>query len=274
MGEGRTVSSVLSLIAIYVLFGCLVGIFAGLTGAGGAILLVPILHFTLERQGIDPGIVHHMAIATTMANILFTSSATTYAQQKRGVVPWKSVAWMVPGVFTGAFAGSVSTAWIPGRPLMLAFGIFLIYASTQMFMDIKPKASRHMPGKWGQLALGFGIGVFSGLLGVGGVAISMPTLLICGLPILSVIAAVGMLSFPIAVAGCVGFMLAAWGHPDLPPYSLGYIYLPALLGFVPASVLLVPVGVRLTHALPSTYVRKGVGLLMLTMSYRMISGAL
>ncbi|MCC8193810.1 MAG: sulfite exporter TauE/SafE family protein [Deltaproteobacteria bacterium] len=262
------------MLLIYVLFGCIVGLFAGLTGAGGAVFLVPILHYTLERQGVDPSLVHHMAIATTMANILFTSSMTTYSHNKRGVVPWNSILWMVPGAFLGSFGGSFSTAYIPARPLILGFGVFLIYAGIQMFVEIKPKASRHMPGKWGQIILGLFVGVFSGLLGIGGVMVSMPILIICGLPILSVIAAAGTLSFPIAVAGCVGYMLTAWGHPDLPPYSLGYVYLPALLGFVPASLVFAPVGVRLTHALPPKIVRKGLGVLVFFVSYRMISGAL
>ncbi len=261
-------------LAIYVVFGALVGLFAGLTGAGGAILLVPIMHFTLERQGVDPDLVHHMAIATTMANILFTSSMTAYAHNKRGVIPWKSIAWMVPGAFTGSYLGSYGTAYIPGRPLSLAFGCFLVYAAIQMLVDIRPKASRHLPGKWGQLGLGLFIGVFSGLLGIGGLAVSMPILLICGLPIISVIATAGAFGFPVAVAGCIGYMLTAWGEPDLPRYSLGYIYLPALLGFVPASVLFAPVGVRLTHALPSRMVKKGMGVLTFFMAYRMISKAL
>lgn len=264
----------LSMIAVYAFFGCLVGLMAGLTGAGGAMLMVPIMHFTLERQGVDPYIVHHMAIATAMANILFTSSMTAYAHHKRGVLPWRTVAWMVPGLLLGSFAGSYSTAYIPARPLMFAFGVFLIYAGIQTFVDVKPKASRHFPGVPGKVALGLFIGVFSGLLGIGGMAITVPILLVCGMPLLSVIATAGAFGFPVAVSGCIGYMLTAWGHPDLPPYSLGFVYLPALLGFIPASMACAPIGVRLAHTLPPRVIRRGFGVLIFFMSYRMISGAL
>lgn len=256
---------------LYLLFGSMVGILAGLMGAGGAMLLVPILHFTLEKQGVDPSIIHHMAIATTMANILFTSTAATYSHHKRGVVPWRAVAWMVPGILAGAFAGSYVTAYIAAKPLTIAFSCFLVYGAVQMFVQIRPKASHSMPGVFGKLLIGAFIGTLSGLLGIGGAAITLPILLVCGLPVLSVIAAAGAFGFPIAVAGCIGFALTAWDYANLPQYSLGFIYLPALLGLVPSSMLTAGLGVKLSHTLPQKYVRRGVGVFMLVMAARLIS---
>ncbi|CAK7020598.1 MAG: hypothetical protein DELT_02407 [Desulfovibrio sp.] len=264
----------LEALLLYVLFGSMVGILAGLMGAGGAMLLVPILHFTLAKQGVDPAIIHHMAIATTMANILFTSTAATYSHHKRGVVPWRAVAWIVPGILAGAFAGSYATAYIAARPLTLAFACFLVYGAIQMFVEIKPKASRHMPGIPGKIMIGLFIGLLSGLLGIGGAAITMPILLICGVPVLSVIAAAGAFGFPVAVAGCIGFALTAWGYPTLPPYSLGFIYLPALAGLVPSSMLTAPLGVKLSHSLSPKTVRRGVGVFMLFMAFQLITKSL
>ena len=106
-------SAVLNILLIYVVFGALVGIWAGLFGVGGAVILVPLLHVTLAWQGVDPSLIHHMAIATTMANILFSSSIATYAHHKRGAVPWKTVIWMVPGILAGSFLGSYATASFP-----------------------------------------------------------------------------------------------------------------------------------------------------------------
>lgn len=263
----------LSILPIYLFFGALVGLWAGLLGAGGGVILVPLLHVTLAWQGVDDSIIHHMAIATTMANILFTSSMATYSHHKRGAVPWKTVIWMVPGILAGSFAGSYVTAWIPAAPLTLAFGLFLVYAGIQMFVSIKPKASRHMPGVCGQIVMGFVIGVVSGLLGIGGAALTTVALLVCGLPILPVIAASGAFGFPIAVAGCIGYALTAWNHPGLPEYSLGFIYLPALLGLVPASMLLTPAGVRLSHSLPQKTLRRVMGTFLLFIAVRMIYSA-
>lgn len=264
----------LTSLPLYALFGGLVGLLAGLTGAGGAVLLVPIMHFALSRQGVDPEVVHHMALATTMANILFTSSMVTYQQHRRGTVPWKTVAWMVPGLLAGSFAGSYATGYIAARPLILAFGGLLTYSGIQMLVEIRPNASRHMPGKAGQILIGFGIGAFSGFLGIGGVTLSIPILLFCGMGLLPAIATAGAFGFPIAVTGCIGYFFAAQGASGLPAHALGYIYLPALLGFIPASLLLAPVGVRLSHTLPPRLIRKGLGCLVLFMAYRMISAVL
>ena len=262
-----------AILGIYLIFGAIVGLLAGLMGIGGAMIMVPMLHFSLAKQGVEPSLIHHMAIATSMANILFTSSMATYAHHKRGVVPWKTVAWMVPGILGGSFIGSFATAYIPSGPLTMAFAVFLIYASLQMFVPIKPKASRHMPGIFGQTVMGAVIGVLSGLLGIGGAAITMPMLLVCGVSTLSVIASAGAFGFPIAVAGCIGYMLTAWGHAGLPDYSLGFIYLPALLGLVPASMLTAPLGVKLSHALPEKIMKRFVGVFILFMAVRMIYSA-
>ena len=260
----------LSILPLYILFGSLVGFWAGMMGAGGASLLVPILHYTLTREGVDPSLVHHMAIATTMANILFTSSMSTYQHHKRGVVPWASVAWMVPGILGGTFAGSYMTAFIPAQPLTLAFSVFLVYAGIQTFVEIRPKASRHLPGAAGQVAFGAVIGVLSGILGVGGAAFTIPILLVCGMPLLSVIAASGAFGFPIAVAGCIGFILTAWNLPGLPEYSLGYIYLPAVLGLVPSGIICTAIGVKLAHRMPQKILRRAMGLFLLFLAARMI----
>lgn len=264
----------LHILGIYLAIGSLVGILAGSMGLGGAMIMVPILHFTLTSQGVDPALVHHMAIATSMANILFTSCMATWQHHKRGVVPWKSVVWMVPGILVGAFAGSYATAFIPSGPLTVVFACFQFYASAQMFLDIKPKASRHMPGIAGSIALGTVIGALSGLLGIGGAVISIPILMVCGLSVLSSIASAGAFGFPIAVAGCLGYMLTAWGHPGLPAYSLGFIYLPALLGLVPASMLTAPLGVKLSHGLPTKYVKRCLGVLLIFVACHMIYRAL
>lgn len=260
----------LELLGIYLPFGALVGLLAGLMGIGGAMIIVPILHYTLARQGVDPSIIHPMALATCMANILFTSSISTYAHHKRGVVPWKSVAWMVPGILAGSFAGSYATAYIPANLLATGFGFFMIYAALFMFTEIRPKPSRHLPGPLGMTCMGLFVGTLSGLLGIGGAVLTMPLLLVCNVPLLSAIAAAGAFGFPIALAGGAGYVLAGWGLTNLPPYSLGFVYLPALLGLVPASVIVTPIAVRFAHSIPQKVLRRCLGAFLAIVACRMI----
>ena len=178
---------------------------------------------------------------------------------------------MVPGILAGAFAGSYVTKFIPAAPLATGFGFFLIYASLSMFVEIRPKASRRLPGPLGMTLMGLVMGSLSGLLGIGGAVITMPMLLICNVPLLSVIAVAGAFGFPVALAGGAGYILAGWGHEGLPPYSLGFVYLPALLGLIPVSMLVAPVAVRFAHTLPQKVLRRCLGVFIALVACKMIA---
>jgi uncharacterized membrane protein YfcA len=65
-------------------------------------------------------------------------------------------------------------------------------------------------------------------------------------------AAIGL---PIALAATLGFVFAGFGRADLPAWSAGYVYLPALPAIVVASMLLAPVGARVAHAWPVARLR-------------------
>jgi uncharacterized membrane protein YfcA len=58
------------------------------------------------------------------------------------------------------------------------------------------------------------------------------------------------MSIPVAIFSGAGFVIAGWGKQGLPPYSMGYVYLPALVAIVITSTLLAPVGARLAHEWP------------------------
>jgi uncharacterized membrane protein YfcA len=64
------------------------------------------------------------------------------------------------------------------------------------------------------------------------------------------------LGFPIALAGTLSNIYYGWDTPGLPPYSLGFVYLPALLVIVAASVVMAPLGARTAHKLPVQTLKK------------------
>ncbi len=258
-------------LGIYLFFGAIVGILAGLMGVGGGAVLVPILDFTLGLQGVSPLYIHHMAIATSMANILFTSAVSAWSHNKHGTIPWDLVRWMTPGILAGSFGSTFAAAAVPAAPLKFVFACFLVYAASQMIMDIKPRPSRQLPGAVGLTLMGTLIGLFSGFLGVGGAAITLPFLIMCNVPMISVISASAAFGFPIAVAGTAGFIWNGLGIPELPEHSLGFVYLPALAGLISASVLTTPLGAKLAHALPVRSIKRFFGVFLIFMSARMFS---
>lgn len=256
-------------VAIYLAFGVLVGILAGLLGIGGGVVLVPILNFTLPLEGVDLSVVHHMALATSLASIMFTSLSSARSHNKRGTVRWDIVKSMTPGLLLGTLAGTFVVTSIPTGPLKVVFAVFLAYTAAQMLLDFKPKASFHLPGAGGLILAGTFIGLVASFVGIGGGALIIPFLAMCNVPMISVIGASAAMGFPIALAGAAGFVINGLGHPALPPYSLGFVYLPALFGLVVTSMIFAPYGAKLSHALPVKTLKRFFGIMLLVMAARM-----
>lgn len=256
-------------IALHLVFGVIAGILAGLLGIGGGVVLVPILNFTLPLEGIDASVAHHMALATSMSSIMFTSLSSARSHNKRGTVRWDIVKTMTPGLLLGTLAGTFVVAGLPTGPLKIIFAVFLAYTGVQMILDFKPKASFHLPGPLGQILVAAFIGLVASFVGIGGGALIIPFLILCNVPMMNVIGASAAMGFPIALAGTAGFVINGMGHPGLPPYSLGFVYLPAMLGLVATSMLFAPYGARLSHSLPVKTLKRFFGIFLLLMAARM-----
>ena len=85
---------------------------------------------------------------------------------------------------------------------------------------------------------------------------SVPFLRWCGVDMRQAVGTSAALSWPIAVAGTLGFIVVGWGSAGLPDWSLGYIDLPATLGIACSSVFFAPLGVRVAHAVPVPALRR------------------
>ncbi len=257
------------ILVIYLAVGVLVGVLAGLLGIGGGTVIVPILDMTLPMQDIEFSVIHHMALATSMANIMFTSITSARSHSKRGTVRWDIVRAMSPGLLLGTLGGTFVVSGIPTGPLKIIFCVFLSYTAIQMFLDIKPKASFHLPGFLGMTLAGAFIGVVASFVGIGGGVLIIPFLTMCNVPMINTIGASAAMGFPIALAGTIGFIYNGWGTPGLPDYSLGFVYLPALAGLVVASMLATPLGVKLSHTMPVKLLKRCFAVLLLAMVARM-----
>jgi uncharacterized membrane protein YfcA len=236
----------LTIIALYLAFGCFAGILAGLLGISGGVIIVPILLYCLPLQGITEH-VNLLALGTSMASILFTSLASVRAHNRRKTVLWPVVFRLSPGIVAGTLLGGSIVVLLPGRFLSVVFVVFLLYVALQMLLDITPRASRHLPGTAGLAGVGAGIGFISSFVGIGGGTLTIPFLTLCNTPMREAVATSAGVGFPLAVAGSAIYLAKGWGMPGMPPYSLGFVYLPALLGLVGASMLFAPLGAKLSY---------------------------
>jgi uncharacterized membrane protein YfcA len=241
--------------------GLATGILAGLLGIGGGMLMGPALTLLLSARGLSADLAVKMAIATSMATIVFTSLSSVRAHHRRGAVRWPIVMRLAPGIVVGSLAASAGVfALLKGTSLAIIFAVFVAYSATQMFLDRKPEASREMPALAGQLAAGSLIGFLSGLVGAGGGFISVPFMVARNVPIINAVATSAALGFPIALANAVGYAYSGSGLSDLPAWSVGYIWLPALAVVASCSVMTAPLGARLSHALPVAQLKRSFAL--------------
>lgn len=258
------------MISMYLAAGAVAGLLAGLLGIGGGLVIVPMLVFCFSLQQIDPMVTMHLALGTSMASIIFTSVSSFRAHHKRGAVEWPLVRRIVIGIFVGTFLGSCLAARMSTSFLKGFFVVFLYYVATQMLLDKKPEPSRQLPGLFGTFVVGSIIGAFSSLVGIGGGTLSVPFMTWCNVAVHRAIGTSAAIGFPIAIAGTAGYLFNGWHAANLPLYSVGYIYLPALFGLVVTSVLTAPFGVRLAHSLPVGRLKKVFAILLFAVGTRML----
>lgn len=115
-------------IIFYLLLGLITGIFSGLIGIGGAIIIIPtlVLFFGLEQR---------MAQGTTLALMvppIGLLAAWTY--YKAGFVDLKIAALICAGFFFGGLIGAKFAVQIPDNILRKVFGSILLVASLKMIL--------------------------------------------------------------------------------------------------------------------------------------------
>ena len=93
------------------------------------------------------------------------------------------------------------------------------------------------------------------MVGTGGAFLAVPFMTRCNVKLHTAVATSAAMSIPVAITASIGFILAGWNKQGLPPYAIGYVYLPALAAIVVTSTLLAPVGARLAHEWPVARLR-------------------
>jgi uncharacterized membrane protein YfcA len=261
-----------TLLLLYVPMGILVGFIAGLLGVGGGAILVPAFLFSAEAEGFPPEHAMHMALATSLACILASSFSSAKTHWQRGSVNTAVVKAMAPGIFLGSVGGSVLAARLSSGPLKIVFLLFLLYVAQDMLRKPVPQPGARLPLSVGLLLMGFLIGGFSSLVGIGGASLTVAFLVFCSVSMHEAIGTSAALGVVIALAGGLGYVYQGWHLPNLPAGSLGYVYLPAFFGVTLTSFFTAPWGARVAHRLPVRTLRRVFAVFLLIVSLRMAYG--
>ncbi len=256
----------------YLAIGIFVGFFAGMLGIGGGGIIVPLLVMLFERQGLPREHILHLAVGTSMATIVFTSVSSVRAHAVRGALRWDIVRALVPGVMVGGLVGSTVAGFIPVKWFAAIFALVIYAAAVNILIERRPKGARPLPGWIGMSAAGFAISAVSAFAAIGGAFMTITFLVYCNVGLLQAIGTAAAVGFPIAVAGSIGFIAAGLSQAGLPQYSLGHVYLPALLGVTVASVLTAPLGAAAAHRMPAKWLRRTFAVLVFVLATKMAVG--
>jgi uncharacterized protein len=259
-----------TLIAALLVLGAATGFVAGLLGIGGGMLLVPFLTFLFTMRAFPEEHLVHMAIATSLATILFTSVSSVRAHHQRGAVLWQVVKVLAPGILLGSLIGAQIAGRLPTVFIAFFFAVFVGVSALQMLRDKKPKPSRELPQPLGMFGVGNVIGFISSLVGAGGGFISVPFMVWSNVKIHNAVATSAALGFPIAAAGTVGYMIAGASEPHLPAGTVGFVYFPALIAVAGGSVLTAPIGAKVAHALDTRRLKRIFALLLFALAGYML----
>ncbi|PIE37282.1 MAG: hypothetical protein CSA53_06630 [Gammaproteobacteria bacterium] len=243
-------------LATYLCLGAFAGVIAGLFGIGGGLLIVPVLVFSFGFQGVSDNVATHAAIATSLACIVVTSISSTLAHQRHGAVRWDVFRYVAPGLILGAFLGARIAGVLSGTELQIALGIFVLFMAAQMMWNLIPTPTDASTPRLMHSGAGAFIGTLSSLFGIGGGVINVSYLHWRGMAIASAVATSAACGIPIALAATATNAIEGWGHPAMPSYSLGYIYLPALIGITLTSTPCARLGANLAHAWPPKLLKR------------------
>jgi uncharacterized membrane protein YfcA len=180
----------------------------GIFGAGGSILLVPILVYVLD-------VPVKSALGMSLFILMCTGLIAALAHARSMNVRWMmGIRWALAGI-VGAYAGGRVAEFIPEKILLMLFAVVVVVASLVMILRKAPPMSsepEHLPSLR-VILVGLALGFFTGIIGVGGGFLLVPALvLVCGVDMKH---AIGTSLLIISINSLGGFLGFA-AHASIP----------------------------------------------------------
>ncbi|HEX9595821.1 MAG TPA: sulfite exporter TauE/SafE family protein, partial [Anaerolineales bacterium] len=226
------------------------GIAAELLGIGGGAIIVPALATALSFMGYDADVVQHVAVGTSLAIIIPTGFMSARAHYQRGALDMKVLRLWAPFIVVGTFIGGLMAGLYSGDVLRIVFAVMAFVIAANIVSGFQSRLMGHLHGSSATHRLSaLVVGYISSLMGIGGGSLTVPTLAGFGATMHAAVGTSAAVGVAIAVSGTLGFIISGWGEPGLPPLSIGYVNLVALLLVAVLAAVFAPLGAALAHRL-------------------------
>jgi uncharacterized membrane protein YfcA len=249
----------LSIETILILFalGAAAGILAGMFGVGGGIIIVPSLIWVYSYLDINSPYIVHIAIATSLFTIIFTSISSTYKHSRHGNVI--TMAAVIIGLASSVtvFLFSLIAIMLPGETLAKFFSVIILAIGLKLLFDRKkeedlsPEHGKNFNRIYCML-IGFITGIISAFSGLGGGGFAIP--LMHYMLKYNIKKAIGTSTLAVmitAIAGVVSYIINKPADVQFSHYTLGMVdvlsALPIIAGSIPFAQLGVWINKKTDH---------------------------
>ena len=228
------------------LFAALIGLALGTLGGGGSILTVPVLVYVL---GFDP----KLAIAMSLPVVGAAALVGVISHWRAGNVRLQTAAIFGSIAMVGSYAGARASIWFSARAQLLILGTVMVAAAISMLRNAAAEELRESAAPHPALLLvvGLGVGILTGLIGIGGGFLIVPALVILGRVPMK--AAVGTSLLVIALNSTSGFL----GHYGREVVPWGFV-----VRFTFVAMLGILAGTALVHHIPTRQLKRAFALLL------------
>ncbi len=254
--------------------GLAAGFVGGLFGIGGGIVIVPALYFVFTALGVDEAVRMHVAVGTSLSTIIATSWRSLSAHTKAGAVDFTVLRSWTPWISFGALLGAVAAGFANTEALLAIFGGGLLLIAAQMGLASPNwRVFSELPRGIVRALIAGALGLLSAMMGIGGGAIGVTVMTLCGRPIHQAVATASGFGAAIAVPAAIGYAIVGWGQAGLPPWSLGFVNIAGFVFLALLTMITAPIGARLAHKLPQLTLKRAFAVVLAIIALNMLREA-
>ena len=248
-----------------------VGFVAGLFGIGGGLITVPFLYYIFNSAGIDQQYLMHLAVGTSFAIIIPTSTVSVLTHHKFKAVDFDIVKSYGIFVVLGVIIGTIFAASLKTKSLVLFFSIVIFFLGIYLLFLKEKEVSVIVKIKLrSKIILGFIVGFISAPMGIGGAIMNVPILKFFGYSINKAIGSAAAIGFLIALFGASGFLFSGSYLKTNLPMSIGFLNIPAFLIFIPITTFMARIGARTVHKIDRKKIAKLLGVFLLVIAVKFL----
>jgi uncharacterized membrane protein YfcA len=260
--------TLLGLITLGTVAGTGAGLLAGLLGIGGGIVVVPVIFYGLVAADMPADQAAHVAVATSLAAILPAALVSLAAHWRSGNADLDFLRGWGPGIAVGVVAAQLAAPHLRGSLMTGAFALLcLVFAARFAFPGRFRPLTAGLPGGAMRNIAGAGIGLCSGLAGVGG---GILTNIVMSLSGLSMHKSIGRAAAVGVVVSIPATVIAALGPGPHGPTQLGSIDLAMWACIAPSQAAAAWFGARLARHLTSLGLSRVLGAVLFVTGVAML----